>query len=98
MKQYKNNKGLFCGWLSNDGIYRKDVDSKKHKMKIMDAYAIDKRIVDDIRADCMEIRIREDGTNILSISMADFLEHAVVRNFDSEQYFVSIKYFTQKNG
>lgn len=98
MKQYKNNRGQFCGWLSEDKIYRKEVDSRKHKMNIMDGYGIDKRIVDDLRNDlCTEIRIKEtDLHRILHISMEDFLEHSVLRNFDGEQLFVSLKYFTER--
>lgn len=99
MKQYKNHKGQFCGWLSDDKIYRKEVDPSKHKLKIMEAYGIDKRIMDDLRNElCTEIRIRESPSGrILSISFDDFLEKSVLRNFETEQLFVSIKYFTDNS-
>lgn len=97
MKIHKNYKGQICGRLSDDLIYRKEVDSKKHKLHIMDAYGIDKSIVDDLRNDgCTEIRIRENGTRVLCISMEDFTEKSVLRNFDTPQLFVSVKYFTEK--
>lgn len=99
MKFYKNNKGQIVGRLPNDKKYRKEVDSRKHKLKIMDAYGIDKYIVEDLRNElCTEIRIRETDTGkILSISMEDFLEHCVTRIFDGEQMFVSVKYFTDNS-
>lgn len=94
-KIYKNNKGKICGYLMNDGIYRKKVDSKKHKLRVMDAYGVDLDIVNELKnAGCTEIRILEIDTSIiLSISFLEFVEKGVTRNLDGEQVLLPVKYF-----
>ena len=93
--KFFNDKGQICGYILQDGIYRKKVNSKKHRMRLLDGYGIDERIVKKIKDLVPEIRILEtDTNNIYSISMSDFLEHSVVRNFEGEQRFCSVKYFT----
>lgn len=94
-KEFTNKKGQVCGWIGEDGNYRKNVDSRKHKLRIMDAYGIDEDIVQElIKEGVKEIRIRETDTGvILSTSMENYMEHSVTRNFESLQRFLSKKYF-----
>ncbi len=95
--EFKNQEGKICGWWK-DGIYRKKVDSQKHKLKIMDAYGIDETIICEIEAlGTKEIRIMEvDTGKILSTSFETFKEHSVTRNFQTFQRFLSVKYFNNE--
>lgn len=89
-----------CGWIGQDNVYRKVVDSRKHKLRLMDAYGIDEDIVQELQSKGVPaIRIKEDDTgNVLEVSMATFMEHSVVRQFDGWQRFLSVKYFTVTKG
>ncbi len=97
MKDYSHNRKFF-GRLGDDRIFRKVVNSRKHKMKLLDGYGIEEFVVGDLLDNkCREIRIKEEDTGtILSVPMEDFMKHSVVRNYQTEQRFLSVKYFKQK--
>lgn len=96
--EFLTSKGKLAGKLDN-GIYRKKVISTKHKMKIFDAYGIDKTIVSKLeKLGCKEIRILETDTNIIySTSFENFLKNGIEKNFDGKQVFLSIKHFSESN-
>lgn len=95
MKVFYNNKGKVAGWF-NYGTYYKEVNSKKHLMKIYNAYAISQDIVHEL--DIMEtkkIRLREKDTGrIFEVSMDNFLDKAFVKDWDGKQYFLPLKHWT----
>lgn len=96
-RNYKNNKGKICGYVLDDNIYRKKVDSTKHKMKIFDAYGIDMKIVNTIISEGIkEIRILETDTGtILSVDVDTFNDNAIIKDFDGKQMFLPVKFFTK---
>lgn len=83
-----------CGyWI--DGIYRKVVDSQKHRLKVMNAYGIDKDILTELTAlGTTEIRIRESDTGtVYYIPFEQFMKLGVERNLDTLQVFLPVHYF-----
>ena len=87
------SKGKVCGVLK-DGTYFKEVDSRKHKMRIYDGYGISDEIVNAIYPECNRIRLREKDTKrIYEVSMEDFMSKAFVKNWDGLQYFLPIKFW-----
>ena len=98
IKNYFNNKGKLAGYLK-DNIYRKQVNSKKHKMKIYDAYGISSNIVVELEKEgCEEIRIKETDTEIIyRTSLDNFIKNGIERNFDGQQIFLPLKYFEVNN-
>lgn len=98
IKEFFNNNGKLAGTLK-DGIYRKKVDSVKHKMRMFNAYGIDKKIMLQLKElGCEEIRIKEvDTERVLSARMDDFLNNGIERSFDGDQVFLPVKFFTNIN-
>lgn len=94
-KQFIVN-GKNFGWI-RDGVFKKRVHSQKHKMKILDAYGIEKFVVDELDTlDVTEIRIKEEDTgNVFSIPYTDFKEKRFLKDFQTPQYFLQLKYFTK---
>lgn len=84
--------------MLEDKIYRKKVDSKIHKLRLMDAYGIDEEIIEELKkAKCNSIRILETDTNtVLSIPFPVFMKNSVKRKFDGTQFFVSVKFFNKE--
>lgn len=96
MKVFYNNKGKVCGWLK-DGVYRKEVDSRKHKMKIYNGYGISQDIVHELwQLKCEKIRIKETDTGkVWETSFNTFIgEHSKLANFDGEQRFLPMNHWT----
>lgn len=96
-KDFFNNKGRLCGyWI--DGIYRKNVDSTKHKLRVMNAYGIDTGIIEELKAlGTKEIRIRELDTGLVHfIPFDQFVALGVLRNLETPQTFLPVHYFQHK--
>ena len=94
---FKNKKGEIVGWLSNH-IYYKQVNSKKHRMKIYNGYGIDETIVYLIQDKCEKIRLKElDTDNIYEVSFDIFMDKNIKGNFDGVQFFLPLKYWTIEN-
>lgn len=92
---YTNKKGQKVGELK-DGIFRKKVSGSKHLLKMMDAWGIDKYIVEELKKqEVEEIRIKDIETDsVYKTSLDVFLGHSVERNFGAgEQLFLSRKFF-----
>jgi len=89
-----NNKRQLCGYWT-DGIYRKKVVSTKHKLRVMNAYGIEKTIIEQlIDMKTTEIRIMETDTKtILSIPFDQFVALGVERNLETPQIFLPVHYF-----
>ncbi len=89
--------GKRVGTLFADGIYRKEVDSKKHRMKIYDGYGIEEDIIQELREKgCVEIRIRETDTGrLLKTPFSEWLEHGIVADHQSIQRFLPLKHFEE---
>lgn len=96
VKEYKNAKGQKIGKLWADNIFRKQVDARKHLLKLFDAFGIEKTVYEDLDFEaCAEIRILDTHTNIVySAPFATWQEHSVERNFQTPQMFLSHKYMT----
>lgn len=100
-KNFYNQKLQLIGWYSfGDKSFRKVVSKKKHILKIMDAWGIEKYVFEDLKEKypCEQIRIKETEENLIYIiSMEDFEKHAVERDFETPQVFVSRKFFKTLN-
>lgn len=83
-----------CGYLRN-GIYRKHVNKSKHLFKAMDAWGIDKAIVDDLKIlGCKTIRIKEHDENVIyTVEFSTFCELGVERTFQDTQIFLPLGYW-----
>jgi len=96
-QNFYNKKLQLIGWYNGyDKAYRKVVSNRKHLLKIMDAWGIERYVVNDLKENYQvrQIRIKEtDKNEVYIISFDDFLKHAVERNFETPQLFVSRKYF-----
>lgn len=93
-KDFTNNKGKMCGyWI--DGIYRKRVNSQKHRLRVMDAYGIDKAIVEELKLlKTHSVRIQEEDTGkILDVSFDFFCQMGIERDLDGVQVFLPVRYF-----
>ena len=85
--------GSAKGWLQ-DGIYRKQVYGSKHTFKKMDAWGMDKDIVDGLDGICNEIRVKDIENGIIySIDFNKFKELAKPFNFTTMQLMLPKKYF-----
>lgn len=94
---FRNSKGQPIGTFDReDNVFRKQVSVKRHLLKIMDAWGIQENVIDELTDTGATIQIHErEDDKIYSISVDDFLAHAVVRDFgDGKQYFTSRKFFT----
>lgn len=95
-QNYYNKKLQPIGWYKR-GVFRKVVAKSKHLLRIMDAWGVDSYVVADLekkKAD--EIRIKEIEEDVVyAISLDDFKKHAVERNFETKQMFVSRKFFNR---
>lgn len=91
MKEYFI-KGKLVGKLFDDGIYRKQVVSTKHKMKIYNGYGIEEEIIKDLtEKNCKEIRIKElDTGDLYKSPFSEWLEHGIVADHQSIQRFLPI--------
>ena len=94
--EYYNNKGQTIGRM-RDGIYRKVVDKEKHLMRRYDAWAIQYGVIQRIKEECTEIRIKDisDGT-VYAIPFKDFMEKSHVEDHgDGRQAFCERSHFTK---
>lgn len=89
----RNNKGQIAGELT-DGIYRKVVDSKKHKFRMFNAYGMDKEIMDKLSGQCDKVRLLEKDTkNIYETDFESFTKNGIQRNYDGVQVFLPLKFW-----
>ena len=90
-------KNKLIGKLSDDGIYRKAVNSKKHKMHIYDGYGIEESIIKELKElNCKEIRIAEiDTGKLFKAPFSEWEEHGIVGDFQTVQRFLPIKHLEQ---
>ena len=93
-----NYQGKMVGNL-HEGVFRKVVDSRKHKMKILKAYGIQKVIFDDLKKNgCDQIQVHEADNNFTHCSTIEDWENAIVQNFgDGLQIFLPIKNWSLSN-
>lgn len=93
--QFKNKKGKIIGNLGEDKAYRSRREGSRHILRLMDAWGIDKAVVDTLEhEECTQVRIldEEDGV-VYSTSLENFTAHSVQRDFDTPQLFMSRKYW-----
>lgn len=97
---FKNNKSEVIGEF-REGVYRKIVDSEKHKMKVYDGYGIDEDIIDQLKAgeeECKEVRLKEKDTgSVYSVDFATFFDKGIRKTFEGQtaQVFLPLKYWTK---
>lgn len=96
--QYTNSKGKIVG-NEKDGIYRRRAKSSKHLLRVMDAWGIDKSILENLtERGATEIRILdEDKNEVYSVTVAKFNELGVERDFEGPQVFLPRKYWEVTN-
>ena len=94
-KEYIVN-GKKYGWII-DSVFKKRVNSRKHKMRMLDSYGFEESLVKDLDSmGITEIRIKEDDTgNVFSVPYELFKEKRFLKNFQTPQYFLQMKYFTK---
>lgn len=80
-KVYRNQKGQVVGELK-EGIFRKKVNSSRHRLRIFPAYGLDAHILDDLElSGAKEIRLKETDTkNIYSTTIENFRKHHIAKN------------------
>lgn len=90
---YRNSNNKVIGEERGD-TYFSNRKGSKHLMRIMDAWGIDKNVLDSIKATRISITDTETKKTY-SISKDEFIAHGVKRNFGfGEQVFTSRKFFT----
>lgn len=97
---FRNQKRQITGKLV-DNVFKKIVDSKKHKMKTMDAYAIDEVHVTKLNEHkCTEIRIKEEDTGkVYKVDMLTFLTKGFTQDHGhGQQRFLPMKYWELSTG
>ena len=100
MKQFYNNKSQLIGVLSDKGNFKKKVDSRKHKMKIYNAYGIDERVVNKLKEyGCLNIGIFEMDTNtFFTTDFSNFLNNSFVKDHgEGKQAFLELKYWNSNH-
>lgn len=97
MKLYYNNRGKLVGEMIG-GIYRSHRQSSKHLLRILDAWGIDKKILDQLKKDdCLEVRILDhDDMIVYRAPISVFDEHGVEKNFVGRQVFLPRKWWIKK--
>lgn len=93
---YYNDKKQMIGRM-NDGIFRKVVNKEKHLMKIYHAWGIQYDVIQQIKGECTQIRIKDisDGA-VYAIPFQDFMEKAHVEDHgDGRQAFCELSNFTK---
>lgn len=96
-KNFFNKQRQHIGWYKHsDHTFRKYVKSSRHILQQMDAWGVEKYVVEDLqKLGAKTLRLKDvDECVIYSISLSDFLERAVEKNYQTTQLFVSRKYFT----
>lgn len=90
-KDLRNARGQIIGFIS-EGVLCKKVKGSIHKMRIIDGYAMDKRILDN--EDFTEVRILDTETDTIYASTKErWLEHGVQKNFGhGDQIILPMKY------
>lgn len=93
--EFRNSKGQVIGNLE-DGIFRKRASMKKHYMKIYDAWGIDTKVVDKLKGQCIEIRIKDtDSEQVWSVPFNIFETNAFEKNYGyGKQMFLSKTHWT----
>lgn len=88
----RNERGQIVGTLV-DGILQKTVNSKKHRLHFMNAYAVDVDLIKQVlEQGCRAIEILEKDTgDLYRIETDDFIKHAKIVDFGhGEQYAVNV--------
>lgn len=77
-------------------VFVKRVDSRKHKFKKADAYAIDTAIIENLRdKGCDEVEVRETDTGCRwNAPLSEFQEHGFEKDFGhGKQTFLARRYW-----
>ncbi len=86
-----NNK--MAGELK-EGVYRKIVKGSKHLFRAYNAYGIEKIIINKLKGDCEEIRIKDTETgNIYATTYDNFVDKGIEHDWGTPQVFLPLKYF-----
>lgn len=98
MKTYKS-RGKHVGKLTDTGYYRTVRRSSKHLMVAMDAWAVDKAILDDLSLhNCKAIQLYDADEGVFyQVSLELFLEKGITKEFGyGLQLFLPRSYWTVK--
>lgn len=93
---FLNEKGLGIGELRGR-IFRKVVSKKRHFMRVLNSWGIDKRALDEL-GDDVEIQIlAKDEKIIYTATAKQFREDGIQKNYGhGEQIFLRVDKFTTK--
>jgi hypothetical protein len=90
---YRNDKGQVVATMTA-GILQKKVNSKKHKLRIMNAYAVDEKILSQAKPTIIEV-LETDTGNLYRIEIETFLIHSKTINFGhGKQLATNLKWWT----
>lgn len=95
-----NYNGKIVGNL-HKGTFYKSVDSRKHFMKLLNSYAIQKSIYDDLKKNGLEkVEVFETNKKKRHLStVEDWETYGVVQDFGGGlQIFLPLKRFSLSNG
>jgi hypothetical protein len=97
---FTNQKGKRIGTVSGD-TYSKKVKKSKHLLRILNAWGIDKEVVDHLaRSGVTKVLIHESEEKIdYFVPLSEFIEKGILRDFGhSPQVFLPITSFIQNDG
>ena len=97
---FTNQKGKMIGKVLGD-TYTKKVKKSKHLMIILNAWGIDKSVVDNlVKSGVTKVLIHETEEKIdYFVPLSEFIEKGIERDYGhSPQVFLSLHHFIQQKG
>ena len=95
--QYENGEQRLIGWFDKDKrVFRKEIDSRKHKMGIYNGYGFDNETLQKLAEADYQIEIHDTHTKKTHIiSARDFYQSGIYDEFGKHkgQKFLDIKQF-----
>lgn len=94
-KVFRNDEGQMIGVFGEDGIFYKEVKKSIHLFRVMDAWGIEERVIDELRSlKCSGIHIFEkEEKKHYVIGFKIFDRNGVRRNFSTPQVFLQLSWF-----
>ncbi len=95
---FRNEDGKIVGHLT-DRTYFRSVDSRKHKMRVYNAYGIDLKIMEDLKGKCDKVCVHETDTGSnYETDYENFISKGIEANYGSRQIFLPLKHWTFEDG
>lgn len=96
MTEVRNVDGKVIGFIK-DGVLCKRVFKKKHFMKVLNGWGLDKKIFND--HDFKEVKILDKDDDVMYVSQrSDWLEHGIRKNFGyGEQIILPLRHHEMRH-